>query len=167
MSSDITKHPLVFLIENHWLHNDCCYLLNTWAFTEYLIKFLCSAAAAAKSLQSCSTLCDPTDGSPPSSAVPGILQARTLEWVAISFSYWELKEEKDMAPSLTKLSLSCGDHFTGVVSIKQKTLITKVYMECIGNKYFIDLRDINMVERGGGNFWKACLGNGFWRLDWI
>jgi len=44
------------------------------------------AAAAAKSLQSCPTLCDPTDGSPPSSAFPGILQARTLEWVAISFS---------------------------------------------------------------------------------
>ena len=44
------------------------------------------AAAAAKSLQSCPTLCDPTDGSPPVSPVPGILQARTLEWVAISFS---------------------------------------------------------------------------------
>ena len=44
------------------------------------------AAAAAKSLQSCLTLCDPIDGSPPGSAVPGILQARTLEWVAISFS---------------------------------------------------------------------------------
>ena len=44
------------------------------------------AGAAAKSLQSCPTLCDPTDGSPPGSAVPGILQARTLEWVAISFS---------------------------------------------------------------------------------
>jgi len=42
--------------------------------------------AAAKSLQSCPTLCDPIDGSPPGSAVPGILQARTLEWVAISFS---------------------------------------------------------------------------------
>ena len=42
--------------------------------------------AAAKSLQSCLTLCDPTDGSPPGSPVPGILQARTLEWVAISFS---------------------------------------------------------------------------------
>ena len=40
----------------------------------------------AKSLQSCPTLCDPIDGSPPGSAVPGILQARTLEWVAISFS---------------------------------------------------------------------------------
>ena len=45
-----------------------------------------AAAAAAKSPQSCSTLCDPIDGSPPGSAVPGILQARTLEWVAISFS---------------------------------------------------------------------------------
>ena len=44
------------------------------------------AAAAAKSLQSCPTLCNPIDGSPPGSAVPGILQARTLEWVAISFS---------------------------------------------------------------------------------
>ena len=45
-----------------------------------------TAAAAAKSLQSCPTLCDPIDGSPPGSPVPGILQARTLEWVAISFS---------------------------------------------------------------------------------
>ena len=44
------------------------------------------AAAAAKLLQLCQTLCDPVDGSPPGSAVPGILQARTLEWVAISFS---------------------------------------------------------------------------------
>ena len=43
------------------------------------------AAAAAKSLQSCLTLCDPVDGSPPGTPVPGILQARTLEWVAISF----------------------------------------------------------------------------------
>ena len=44
------------------------------------------AAAAAKSLQSCPTLCDLIDGSPPGSLIPGILQARTLEWVAISFS---------------------------------------------------------------------------------
>ena len=50
--------------------------------------------AAAKSLQSCPTLCDPIDGSPPGSPVPGILQARTLEWVAISFSRawkWKVK----------------------------------------------------------------------------
>ena len=45
-----------------------------------------AAAAAAKSLQSCLTLCDPIDGSPPGSPIPGILQARILEWVAISFS---------------------------------------------------------------------------------
>ena len=45
-----------------------------------------AAAAAAKSLQSCPTLCNPIDGSPLGSSVPGILQARTLEWVAISFS---------------------------------------------------------------------------------
>ena len=50
------------------------------------LQDLLAAAAAAKSLQSCPTLCDPIDGSPPGSPVPGILQARTLEWVATSFS---------------------------------------------------------------------------------
>ena len=50
------------------------------------LAVLYPAAAAAKSLQSCPTLCDPIDGSPPGSPVPGILQARTLEWVAISSS---------------------------------------------------------------------------------
>ena len=48
--------------------------------------FVSAAAAAAKSLQSCLILCDPIDGSPPGPPIPGILQARTLEWVAISFS---------------------------------------------------------------------------------
>ena len=55
-----------------------CYLLNGYA-------------TAAKSLQSCPTLCDPIDGSPPGSAVPGILQARTPEWVAISSNAWKWK----------------------------------------------------------------------------
>ena len=50
------------------------------------LRKLMLLAAAAKSLQSCPTLCDPIDGSPPGSPVPGILQVRTLEWVAISFS---------------------------------------------------------------------------------
>ena len=54
------------------------------AFTIGCMTF--AAAAAAKSLQSCLTLCDSIDGSPPGSPIPGILQARTLEWVAISFS---------------------------------------------------------------------------------
>ena len=59
-----------------------------------------AAAAATKSLQSCPTLCDPTVGSPPGSPVPGILQARTLEWVAVSFSNawkWKVKV-KSLSP---------------------------------------------------------------------
>ena len=63
-----------------------------------------AAAAAAKSLQSCPTLCDPRDGSPPGSAVPGILQARTLEWVAISFSKAWVKNESEVAQSFPTLS---------------------------------------------------------------
>ena len=55
---------------------------------------MCSAAAAGKSLQSCPTLCDPIDGSPPGFPVPGILQARILEWVAISFSVFMHESEK-------------------------------------------------------------------------
>ena len=63
-------------------------LLYLWATWEV------HATAVAKSLQLCPTLCDPIDGSPPGSPVPGILQARTLEWVAISFSSawkWKVK----------------------------------------------------------------------------
>ena len=52
----------------------------------FCIPYSYKPAAAAKSLQSCLTLCDPIDGSPPGSPIPGILQARTLAWVAISFS---------------------------------------------------------------------------------
>ena len=74
-----------------------------WLLTELHKKFSESrtvfskssvAAAAAKLLQSCPTLCDPIEGSPPGSAIPGILQARTVEWVAISFSNawkWKVK----------------------------------------------------------------------------
>ena len=78
--------------------------INALFFSSYLnfIDFsnlevrhsLFAAAAAAKSLQSCLTVCDPRDGSPPGSAFPGILQASTLEWVAISFSSawkWKVK----------------------------------------------------------------------------
>ena len=64
-----------------------------------------SAAAAAKSLQSCPTLCDAIDGSPPGSPVPGILQERTLEWVAISFSSaWKVKSGSEVAQSCLTLS---------------------------------------------------------------
>ena len=61
-------------------------------------------AAAAKSLQSCLTLCDPIDGSPPGSPIPGILKARTLEWVAISFS--NARKWKVKVKSLSRVWLS-------------------------------------------------------------
>ena len=63
---------------------------NQWM----ILNLIAAAAAAAKSLQSFPTLCDPIDGSPPGSSIPGILQARILEWVAISFSNawkWKVK----------------------------------------------------------------------------
>ena len=78
-----TEEPLL-LSERHWL----------WVQSPGLPFISWAAAAAAKLLQSCPPLCDPTDGSPPGSPVPGILQARTLEWVAISFPYawkWKVK----------------------------------------------------------------------------
>ena len=66
-----------------------CFRTETWPEKSPATKSLlvsAAAAAAAKSLQLCPTLCDPIDGSPPGSPIPEILQARTLEWVAISFS---------------------------------------------------------------------------------
>jgi len=80
---------IVCFIENsHACWFTYCLNTNTLSETTWL------PAAAAKSLQSCPTLCNPMDGSPPGSPVPGILQARTLEWVAISFSSawkWKVK----------------------------------------------------------------------------
>ena len=74
----IAKGNITNLKEGIWLSN-----LSLMTLKKTLKPI---AAADAKSLQSCPTLCDPIDGSPPGSPVPGILQARTLEWVAISFS---------------------------------------------------------------------------------
>ena len=62
------------------------YHLSHQGSPRYSLTYTNNAAAAAKSLQSCPTLCDPRDSSPPGFPIPGILQARTLEWVAISFS---------------------------------------------------------------------------------
>ena len=71
-----------------------CPICPRWPCVQISFSQKDTAAAAAKSLQSCPTLCNPIDSSPPGSPVPGILQARTLEWVAISFSNawkWKVK----------------------------------------------------------------------------
>ena len=69
-------------------------MIYEWKWQPQVPNLGPAAAAAAKSLQSCPTLCNPRDGSPPGSPIPGILQVRTLEWVAISFSNewkWKVK----------------------------------------------------------------------------
>ena len=77
---------------------------NTTALSvEILCTLSTAAAAAAKSHQSCPTLCDPIDGSPPGSSVPGILQARTVEWVAISF--FQCMKVKSQSESLSRVQL--------------------------------------------------------------
>ena len=77
---------MVNLTVNPWLQADGLAWKKPEKLSLAFSLFTTGAAAAAKLLQSCPTLCDPIDGSPPGSPVPGILQARTLEWVAISFS---------------------------------------------------------------------------------
>ena len=90
--ASILRHSAFFIVQ---LSHPCMTTGKTialirWTFVgkvmSLLFNMLSAAAAAAKSLQSCPTLCNPIDSSPPGSPIPGILQARTLEWVAISFS---------------------------------------------------------------------------------
>ena len=86
---NISKNEPLAIVRHYSRCRHCCsgggiYALACMEFTIGGGKT--AAAAAAKSLQSCPALCDPIDGSSPGSPVPGILQARTLEWVAISFS---------------------------------------------------------------------------------
>ena len=114
------------------------------------------AAAAAKSLQSCLTLCDPIDASPPGSPVPGILQARTLEWVTISFSNawkWKMKVKSLSRVQLfatpctiahqapPSMGFSRQEYWSGVPSpspweiVKEKnSVLTILWLFCIWRK---------------------------------
>ena len=104
-----------------------------------------SAAAAAKSLQSCPTLCDPIDDSPPGSAIPGILQARTLEWVAISFSNawkWKVKVRSLSRVRLfatpwtvayqafPSMGFSRQEYWSGMPSPSPPTPVRRFYFPC-------------------------------------
>ena len=89
-----------------------------------------AAAAPAKSLQSCLTLCDPIDGSPPRSSILGILQAITLEWVAISFSNaWKWKVKSEVAQLCPTLSdpMNCSLPGSSVHGIFQARVLELVY----------------------------------------
>ena len=89
----------------------------------------------AKSLQSCPTLCDPIDGSLPGSLVPGIFQARTLEWVAISFSNAKMKSESEVAQSCPTLSdpMDCsllGFSAHGIFQARVLEWVAIAFSEC-------------------------------------
>ena len=81
-----SKNLIISQFRIHCWHLTCSCLVFHLHMQSVCIAAAAAAAAAAKSLQLCPTLCDPRDGSPPGSPVPGILQPRTLEWVAISSS---------------------------------------------------------------------------------
>ena len=137
------------------------------------------SAAAAKSLQSCPTLCDPIDGSPPGSPVPGILQARTLEWVAISFSNaWKWKVKVKLL-SRVRLSdpMDCslpGSSIHGVfqarvlewgaIAFSQIILETSLFyskMRFSGTtKYFLFF-NYQMIANG---YFRSKLSNVFWHI---
>ena len=85
--------------------------LHNEVIEKNLITLLAAAAAAAKSLQSCLTLCDPIDGSPPGSPIPGILQARILERVAISFSRGSSRpRDQTQVSRICRQKLYCLSH---------------------------------------------------------
>ena len=99
----VVSSNFVFFFFTFWSLIHLVWKLNMFFFSSLPTILLSAAATAAKLLQSCPTLCDPRDGSPLGSPVPGILQARTLEWVAISSSNawkWKVKVK-----SLTRLPL--------------------------------------------------------------
>ena len=87
--------PSVMAVSHSYLFNRYRYKYMETVYNKELTR---AAAAAAKSLQSCPTLCDPIDGSPPGSPVPGILQARTLEWGAIAFSPYNCGKQVSLLP---------------------------------------------------------------------
>ena len=108
------------------------------------------SAAAAKSLQSCPTLCDPLDGSPPGSSVHGIFQARTLEWAAISFSMQE--SESEVAQSCPTLSdpMDCGPPGSSVHGILQARALewgaTAFPVSCMSCLYVLEISPLSVVS---------------------
>ena len=111
-------------------------------------------SAAAKSLQSCQTLCDPIDGSPPGSPIPGILQARILEWVASSFSNswkWKVKSESEVAQSCLTPSdpMDCslpGSSIHGIFQARVLEWEAIAFSENEGSDVYNEIKDGYSVQ---------------------
>ena len=110
------------------------------------IQMFYFSAAAAQSFQSCPTLCDPVDGSPPGSPVPEILQARTLEWVAISFSM-KVKSESEVAQLCPSFSdpMDCSLQGSSIHGICQARVLewvalpSPISLQLLEKKGIVDL----------------------------
>ena len=133
-------------------------------------------SAAAKSLQSCPTLCEPIDGSPPGSAVPGMLQARTLEWVAISFSNtwkWKVKVKSLSRVQLfatpwtaahqapLSLGFSRQEHWSGVPLPSPVPMITPLDLSLNRPTHSCQLKQLMYLSRWPQSSWL-----GPWAYKW-
>ena len=142
-----------------------------------------AAAAAAKSLQSCLTLCNPIDSSPPGSPVPGILQARTLEWVAISFSNawkWKVKVKSLSRVRLfttpwtaayqapLSMGFSRQEYWSGVPSPSLAQLCRALQRPRSPSGQFLLLQEHCRALRGGArqpDLWPECHSNFLGRVQ--
>ena len=143
------------------------------------------AATAAKSLQSCPTLCNPIDGRPPGSPVPGILQARTLEWVAISFSNawkWKVKVQSLSPVQLLatpwtaahQAPLSMGfsrqEYWSGV-PLPSPSAYIKLFknlsslLECYIRLPNSKIQNFRKRPRKGTHLWEGRMLNTLWTCD--
>ena len=115
--------------------------VSLWYLSIMHISFHCTAAA--KSLQSCLTLCDPIDGSPPGSPVPGILQARTLEWVAIGLlQCMKVKSESEVTQSYPTLGdpIDCslpGSSLHGIFQVRVLEWGAIAFSHCTTERHFL------------------------------
>ena len=136
------------------------------------LRIMVAAATAAKSLQSCLILCDPIDGGPPGSPVPGILQARTLEWVAISFSNAWKGKVKGKSLSRVRLfvtprsaayqaSPSMGfsrqEYWSGVPLPSPRIMVTRCYVSFIQIALFLLYLVANKNDMIFNVFWTVLL----------
>ena len=119
-------------------------------------------SAAAKSLQSCSTLCDPIDSSPPDSCVPVILQTRILEWVAIFFSNawkWKVREVAQSCPTLSD-PMDCSPQGSSVHGIFQARVLECGAIAFSGNstlKWLVT--SLTQLNRRGSSWWILSMGH--------
>ena len=136
-----------------------------------------NTVAAAKSLQSCLTLCDPIDGSPPGSPVPGILQARTLEWVAIPLSNawkWKVKVKSlsRVWPSATpaafqappSMGLSRQEYWSGVPLPSPFYVLVMFFSNTYGNKQIYTVQNSNLYTTPNHLLNLSNMHSTFWEI---